>query len=1149
MTAKLTALLGRSGSGKTMACLRAMRSRLLAQPDGPALVLVTQEYEVYQAERRLAACIPPAHGRGYLRAYVFGFRRLSEHILQETGGAALPRITDLGRRLLLRRVLERRQKDLTVFARAARQHGFSDEFAGIVRECKSYGLTADALQAAGVQVKDPRLSGKLSDMALLLRDFEAEMAGKAADGEDRMQAFAARIPESALLRGAEIWIDGFTFFNPQERAVLAALLDTAAAVHVTFPMDPDLDAASNVRESGLFHRAYQTFQELGALAAAKGIALHIGRLTGFHRSAAPALAQIERELFHFPQRPLAGAAHGVQLVEAANPRLETEAVAADILRLLRDEGYRAGDIGVLVRDAETYAGLLRRTFRLYGIPFYMDTKRAGIHHPLAELLRSVFDALRGWRQEAVFRCLRTGFWPLMPEEIDRLENYVLAYGIRGEARWTREEPWDWHRRHDLDEDDMTDEQKEELAQIDYWRRLAAKPLAALAAALRTAENARAQTAALYAFLERLHAPEHLAEWERLAREEGRQDDAAEHQKIWGDILDLLDQLVAVSGEEKLSLRDYADILADGLDGMQLAMIPQGLDHVTIAPFDQNSLAGSRAIYIVGAVEGVMPRKTTSEGLLTDADRLHLREMGVELAGGGIERSYGESALLYHGFSEARDALWVSYALADSEGREQRPSSLIGRLHRILPDVPLRSIPLRMTGGETLARAAAPYPALCAMTAALCELREGHAIAPFWRDVYNLFRAGDVPGAEDAFRLSVAGLFAGGQEKQIPAELARELYAKSGRLRGSVTRFEAFCACPFRHFAKYGLKLGERETFEYQTRDLGVLLHGILKAFGERLARGHRMWRDVDDAEAHALVEEILAALAPRLRGQLMLSTAACQHLLARIARTAERSIHRLIALDKVSHFHPAAFELAFGQGSAAMPPLSADLGGARLEVVGQIDRIDRSESGRYLLIYDYKTGSAAINLLEVCYGLRLQLLTYMLVVQNAMHAEGAVPVGMLYCFLKDTWLSVDAKLTPEQAEQKLQKALEMPGWVLADPEVIRAIDATLSFLPVSFNKDGSLAKKARPYVKSAEEFQTLLDYVGVLLEDTGRRILQGEMQVSPYRIKDENTACRFCPYQDLCGFDPSQGSAYRDLPSLDDEAVLQQIEQRIEKDS
>ncbi|MDY2686314.1 MAG: helicase-exonuclease AddAB subunit AddB, partial [Selenomonadaceae bacterium] len=360
MTAKLTALLGRSGSGKTTACLRAMRSRLLAQPNGPALVLVTQEHEVYQAERRLAACIPPAHGRGYLRAYVFGFRRLSEHILQETGGAALPRITDLGRRLLLRRVLERRQKDLTVFARAARQHGFGDELAGIIRECKSYGLTADALQEAGAQVKDPRLSGKLSDMALLLRDFESEMADKAADGEDRMQAFAARIPESALLRGAEIWIDGFTFFNPQERAVLAALLDTAAAVHVTFPMDPDLDAASNVRESGLFHRAYQTFLELGALAAEKGTALHIGRLTGFHRSAVPALVQIERELFHFPQRPLAGEAHGVQLVEAANPRLETEAVAADILRLLRDEGYRASDIGVLVRDAETYAGLLRR---------------------------------------------------------------------------------------------------------------------------------------------------------------------------------------------------------------------------------------------------------------------------------------------------------------------------------------------------------------------------------------------------------------------------------------------------------------------------------------------------------------------------------------------------------------------------------------------------------------------------------------------------------------------------------------------------------------------------------------------------------------------------------------------------------------------
>lgn len=1146
MTAKLTALLGRSGSGKTAACLRAMRDRLLAAPDGPALVLVTQEHEVYQAERRLAACIPEEAGRGYLRAYVFGFRRLSEHVLQETGGAALPRITDIGRRLLIRRVLERRQKDLTIFARAARQHGFGEELAGIIRECKSYGLNADALQETSGQAKDPRLAGKLRDMALLLRDFEAEMAGKAADGEDRLQAFATHIPDSELLRGAEIWIDGFTFFNPQERAVLEALLDVAAAVHVTFPMDPDLDSPANVRESGLLHRAYQTFLDLGALAKRQGTVLHVGRLTGNHRSGEPALAHIERELFHFPQRALEGASDGVQIVEAANPRLETEAVAADILRLLRG-GCPASAIGVLVRDEETYMGLLRRTFRLYGIPFYMDSKRAGIHHPLAELLRSVFDALRGWRPEAVFRCLRTGFWPLMPEEIDQLENYVLAYGIRGEKRWTREEPWDWHRQHDLESDEITDEQKEQLAEIDYWRRTAAAPLEELAGSLRGAQNAREQTAALYAFLEALEVPAHLAEWERLAREEGRQDDAAEHQKIWGDLIELFDQFVAVSGEEKLSLRDYADILSDGLDSMQLAMIPPGLDHVTIAPFDQNSLAGARAIYIVGAVEGVMPRKVLEQGLLTDADRLHLREMGVELSGGGIERSYGESALLYHGFTEARDDLWVSYALADSEGKEQRPSSLIGRLRRILPGAPFRSIPLRLTGDETLARAAAPYPALSAMTTALCALREGRAIAPFWRDVYNLFQAGEVPGTEDAFHLSLAGLFAGGHEKQIPVALARELYAKSGRLRGSVTRFEAFRKCPFQHFAKYGLKLGEREEFRYQALDLGVLLHGILKEFGERLAAGHRMWRDVGDEEAHALVHEILVRLAPRLRGQLMLSTAAYQHLLERIARTAERSIHRLIALDKVSHFHPAAFETAFGPGGAAMPPLSADLDGTKLEVVGQIDRIDQSESGRYFLIYDYKTGGAAINLLEVYYGLRLQLLTYLLVVSQARKKDGALPAGMLYCFLRYELLSADTRLTPEQAEKELQKKLQMPGWVLADADVIQAIDSTLTFLPISVNKDGSLSKTSRAHVKTAEEFQTLLDYVHVLLEDTGRRILQGEMQASPYRLKDDNTACKYCPYKDLCGFDPAQGSAYRDIPKTDDAELMRQIQHQIEQ--
>ena len=171
----------------------------------------------------------------------------------------------------------------------------------------------------------------------------------------------------------------------------------------------------------------------------------------------------------------------MQLVEAANRRLEVESAAADILRLVRDEGWHYRELGILVRDSEAYGDLVRLVFEDYGIPFFEDSKRPSIHHPLAELMRSAIEVVsRDWRYETVFRCLRTGFFPPVREDIDRLENYVLEFGIRGRKRWQQEKPWDWHRRYSLEDGEQVDEDTAStLALIDSLRRQSVEALTEL----------------------------------------------------------------------------------------------------------------------------------------------------------------------------------------------------------------------------------------------------------------------------------------------------------------------------------------------------------------------------------------------------------------------------------------------------------------------------------------------------------------------------------------------------------------------------------------------------------------------------------------------------------------------------------------------
>lgn len=142
--------------------------------------------------------------------------------------------------------------------------------------------------------------------------------------------------------------------------------------------------------------------------------------------------------------------------------------------------------------------------------------------------------------------------------MDKLENYVLEFGIRGRGRWTQPEDWSWHRRYSLDEDgDQTDDEAQQsLARIDGLRRQAMESLAELDTAVHAAQNVRELTTALYELLVRLEVPAHLSDWTKLAEADGRLADAAEHRQIWADTMGLFDQLVEISGEEAMTLTDF-----------------------------------------------------------------------------------------------------------------------------------------------------------------------------------------------------------------------------------------------------------------------------------------------------------------------------------------------------------------------------------------------------------------------------------------------------------------------------------------------------------------------------------------------------------------------------------------------------------------
>ena len=1136
-------IIGRSGSGKSSYCLESVSEQLQTAGSGRKIFLILPEHMTFRTERDLAKRQTDG---GFSRAYVYGFRRLARQILMEAGGGALPRLTEVGQRLLYTKVLVGKKKELRLLGRAARQRNFTQSLAGMIEELKSYAVSPELLQNAGDALPEGEFRDKLLDLAALYQGICQEMEGKYNDAEDLLAAFAEKIPESSLLAGADIWLDGFVFFNPQECAILQALLQTAAHVHITLCLENTDE--TNGEETELFHRQWQTFQLVQRLAAELKIPVQIKTLSGNVRFQETALAHLEQNLFSYPLQSC-DTGRGVKLLEAANRRLEVEAIAADLLSLCREKGWRWRDIGILIRDKEAYLPIFRTVFSQYGIPCFMDGSRERVHHPLTELLRSALEALRGWRYEPLFRCLKTDFFPVSRHQTDRLENYVLAFGIRGQ-RWKAEEDWGYWRRRSLDDEELDEQQREELAEINHIRRVVTAPLLQLEQMLKKAGSVREQTEALYLFLQNLEIEKVLQQWQQADEKNGKLAEAREHGQIWKEVIELFDQMVETSGAEKLSMETYEEILNDGLDSIQVKMIPPGLDYVTVSSLDQNSLENAKAIYIAGVNEGSMPRHVSGEGLLNDRERQHLLEAGIELRGGKTGEAFAEKYLLYRGFTEATQYLHISYPLSSGDGTALSASPLFRKLRKMLPASCFSSIVMEdpLEDRERLVHAAGPTAGH--LMSALRFYRESGYIADFWKDVYNWLLA--EPSMHPALETMLLGLMASFREEKLPEDLAKNLYAKNGHLRGSVTRFEAYRACPFRHFSQYGLRLEERAEYRFAAPDLGNLLHGTLKEFGERLQKENRRWQDVSADECEVLCQSIVAELAPRLQNEILLSSAQYQHLLQRIEKTAFRALQRLISFAESSEFSPVRLEQSFGFGKEALPPLQYLLeDGIEMEIIGQIDRIDQAASGAHFLIIDYKTGNAYLNILEVYHGLQLQLLTYLLVVWNAsqkLFGQKCLPAGMLYYFLKNPVLTRNYPLTKKEAEAELQKQLKMPGWLLADPALIGQIDASARFIRVQLKKDGDIPATARSQVKSQEEFAVLLSYIDHTLAAIGQDILQGDASARPYRLPGKKNACEYCVYSSVCQFDPLlPGYEYRTLFSAGEDEILKKMEQEAER--
>lgn len=1160
-------IIGRSGSGKSTHFLNNIKHQLIDSPQGPPIIYLVPDQMTFQAEYTL---VSTPELEGMIRAQVFSFSRLALRVLQEVGGISRYPLNRVGLTMILRKIVTERQEDLKVFQRSSTQEGFYTYLEQMMTELKRYCISEHELDVKRQRMHTDEqsaqlLQDKLHDVHLIYAQFKQQLHGQYIDAEDMLELLTEKIVDSSFLHNAEILVDGFHQFTPQELEVLRSLMQQAKKVKVALTLDQVYDEQLP-NEWDLFHTTAKTYQQVKRLAQEEHIAiespivLDSERLVRFQGQ--PSLAHLEHYFDHRPIRPYTvkpAQPEGVTLAVGVNRRAEVEGVARQIRYLVREQGYRWRDMVILVRGMTPYQDLLETIFEDEQIPVFLDQKRSMLHHPLVECIRSALDVIaHNWQYETVFRCVKTDLlfdWQneeqlnSLREEFDQLENHVLAYGING-SRWTKPESWPDIQTHDLDRDTSTQTEKdrEQQARFEELRQWIVHPLDALQQKLSEAKTVRGKCEQLYIFLEKLNVPHKLDYWRQQAEEEGSLHLAREYDQAWKAVMDLLDQMVEMMGDETISIDMFCQLLDTGCENLRFSLVPPALDQVLVGQMDRSRFTHIRAVFILGANDGILPAKPEEDGLMTEDERSVLTEMGLHLAPSSHEQLAIEQFMIYSSVSSASDQLWLSYALADEEGKSLTPSVLVQQIEQIFPDSEQKLIvndPYEKVAEEQIDYVTHPQKALSYLVSQLRQWQRGYPLTPFWWDVYNWLMAHEGWRAKSQHVLH--SLFYKNEAENLSQETSLALYGQE--IRASVSRMERFKSCPFSQFVSNGLRLKERQVFRLEAPDMGQLFHASLKWIAEHLDNTQGDWRELTAEQCRELAREAVHRLSPRLQHNILHSSNRHYYIQHRLQQVIERATKVISEQARSSAFVPVGWEVDFGPESL-LPSLRFSLdNGVIMQLVGRIDRVDRAESsqGSLLRVIDYKSSQKALNLNEVYHGLSLQMLTYLDVLVT--HSETwlgkqGLPAGVLYFHMHNPMLQTTHRYPQDQIEHELYKKFKMKGLVLAEEEAVRLMDTSLEsqysdIIPVALKKDGGFYSNSS--VANAQEFTHLRQYVRGQIKDIGTQMSEGEIGIHPYQLQ-KKVPCTYCSYKPVCQFDRSLAeNDYTRLPNIGSNQVLEHI--------
>lgn len=1063
-------ILGSSGSGKSELLYKSIIKASAEQKHRNFLVIVPEQYTM-ATQKKLVQLHP---GHSIMRTDILSFQRLANRVFAELGLEGQTILDDTGKNLIIRKVMENHRKELGAFAGNLDKTGFVSEVKSVISELLQYAIAPDDMpQIITAVAGNGALVDKLTDIEVVYRAFMKYTERDYITSESLLSMLAQHVHESAIIRDSVIAIDGFTGFTPVQYGLLARLLETAAEVYVTVAIDSEEHFNVQDGPESLFAMSKETIAALLKIADENHIDVAPYTLCEYtyRFDRAPELAFLEKNMFRYNGHTYRDEPENIEIYCGLTPKEELQFIAAEILRLTREHGLRYRDIAVVSADIETYGGLAANIFEQNNIPAFVDYKRNIMNNPMIEFMRSGIAVIEsGYSYESMFRFLRSGITQITPNETDMLENYCLALGIRGRKRWYSQ----WDRNYV-----KKNRGKADLTQLNELRYRVIKILepldSAYAAAAGTTVGVGELLGALYEFVAAADIERRMNELADRLELNDEQALASQYRQIYPKVMELFDEIYSLLGEEQIKRREFARLLDSGLEEIKVGLIPPAADCVLIGDMQRTRLDNIKVLFFAGINDGIVPKKSENKGILSELDRYILENASVSLSPDAKKKAFIERFYLYMNLTKPSWKLYLTYAARGIDARELRPSYFIRTMYKLYPKLSLR------TGA----------------------------------DVDNELWL-TVPKADKEWSIKNSQL-------NLAQAAAKAVYGDD--VRESVTRLEQFAACEYAHFLRYGLELDERDEYMVNAGDTGSILHKSMECISAEVIKNGISFSDMGDEQRHEIVDRVVNSVAADYGNAVFRDSSRNEYMIEKVKELTERTVWAIGKQLEQEQFVPESFEVRFSL------PMNQTADDRRVELVGSIDRIDVCEDkdNVYIKIIDYKTGSEKFSLYKTYYGLKIQLMTYMIAAmehERKLHpGRNIVPAGAFYYVVDDP--IVDREDSREKVEKKILAQLSYDGIVNGQmPEELMGSSAA------SIKGDKNI---------TAGQFARLSEHLSDTMDLMTDDMLKGCADINPL-ADSGNDSCEYCPYRAVCGFySDIPGNSYRRVRHLKDSEVWERL--------